>query len=98
MEQRLIGEHQRDHRLHHRHPADADARVVPAARHDLARLAVAGDRFHRGEDRAGRLERDAQAQRLAGRNAPRDPAGMISEEARAAIACFSQLKAELTRE
>lgn len=64
--QRVIGEHEGDHRLHHRRAANADTGVVAALRHDVGCFAVARDSGHRRQDRTRRLERDAQAHRLAG--------------------------------
>ena len=50
VEQLVIGQHQRQHRLCHRHAADTDARIVPALGAHFGRLAGAGDRRHGGED------------------------------------------------
>src|SRR3546814_12132305 len=59
VEQFLVGQHQRHHRFDHRHAANADAGVVAALGHDVRRLALAGDGFARDQDRAGRLDGDA---------------------------------------
>ncbi|PAV69043.1 hypothetical protein WR25_25863 [Diploscapter pachys] len=60
--------------------------VVAAFRGDLRLLAGARDRVDGGQDRTGRLERDAQGNRLAGRDAARNTARMIGKEAGAGIA------------
>src|SRR5947208_1595461 len=75
----LVREDQSHHCFDHRGSADADAGVVAPFGHDLGRLAVAGDRLHRCEDRTGRLESHADADRLPGGDPPGDPAGMIGE-------------------
>src|SRR3569623_1978859 len=51
VEQFLVGEHQRDHRLDHRHAADADAGVVAALGRNFGRVPFARDRLNWGQDR-----------------------------------------------
>jgi hypothetical protein len=51
VQQLLVGQDQRHHRLDHRRGADADAGIVAALGADLGRLAVAVDRLDRGQDR-----------------------------------------------
>ena len=71
-----------DHRLADRHGADADAGVVPALGDDLGLLAGAVDRPARRQDRRGRLDGEARDDRLAGRDAAEDAAGVVGQEAR----------------
>ena len=76
----MVGEHDRQHRFADRHGADADARVVAALGRDLGLVAGAVDRAARSEDRRGRLDREADDDRLAGRDAAENAAGMVGEE------------------
>src|SRR3990167_3921496 len=71
VEQFMVGEDKRHHRLDHRRAANADTRIVAALGHDIGRLARLVHRRHRGQDRTGRLERDAHDHRLPGRDAAR---------------------------
>ena len=57
--QEVIDQHQRDHRLAHRHEPRQQARVVPALHQNLRRLAGARDGPLRSRDAARRLDRDA---------------------------------------
>src|SRR6478752_3853987 len=76
----VIGEDDGEHRFADRHGADADARVVPAFGRDLDLLAGAVDRAPRVENRRGRLYRKADDDRLAGRDAAENPAGIVGEK------------------
>src|SRR4051812_25778071 len=83
----VIREHARHHGLADRDGPDADAWVVAALRHDLRRLAVAGDGRAGREDRGGGLHGEAAHDGLAGRDAAQDAAGVVrSESRRAAVA------------
>src|SRR3546814_228408 len=56
VQQLVVGENQRHHRLDDRGAADTDAGVVTTLGHDIGRLARLVDRRHGGQDRARRLE------------------------------------------
>ena len=58
MAQRVVDQHQREHRLGDRRRANADARIVAAVRVDDHRLAVDVDRMAVEADRRRRLDRD----------------------------------------
>ncbi len=91
MAQERVGQHAGHHRLADRHGADADAGVVAALGDDLGFLALAGHRLPRAEDRRGRLDGEAGDDRLAGRDAAEDAAGVVGEEARAAVVAGAHL-------
>src|SRR6185437_6561680 len=78
--QQVIGEHDRHHRLADRHGADADAGVVPALGADLDLLAVDVDGAARRQDRAGRLDGEAEDDVLTGRDAAEHATCLIREE------------------
>src|SRR5262245_28642465 len=65
----MVGDHACHHGLADRHRTDADARIVAALGRHLGFAAVAIHRLPRGEDRRGRLHREAHDDRLAGRDA-----------------------------
>src|SRR3954470_10096710 len=65
----VIREHARHHGLADRDGPDADAWVVPALRHDLRRLTIAGDGRAGREDGLGGLHGEAAHDGLAGRDA-----------------------------
>ncbi len=83
--QQMVGEHAGDHRLADRHRADADAGVVAAVGRDFDLVAVDIDRAHRGQDRAGRLDRKPRDDVLPGRDAAEDAAGVVRQKDDAAV-------------
>src|SRR6185437_29265 len=87
----VIGDDTRHHRLAHRHAADADAGVVAPLGHDLGVVAVAIDGLARGEDRRGRLHREARDDGLPGRDAAQNAAGVVRQEARLALVAHPHL-------
>ena len=91
MTQIMIGDHARHHRLADRHGADADAGIVAALGDDLGLVAVAVDGLARGQDRGGRLHGEARDDRLAGRDAAEDAAGMVRQEERLAVIAHAHL-------
>ena len=54
---------------------------------DLGFLPAPGDGSPRGQDRRGRLDREAHDDVLAGRNAAQDAAGIVGQESPAVLAC-----------
>src|SRR4051812_49300867 len=80
--QRLVGEHDRHHGFAHRHGADADAGIMAALGDDLGFGAGFVDGAARSKNGRGRLDRKARHDRLAGRDAAQDAAGMVGEEYR----------------
>src|ERR1700722_753567 len=91
MAQIVIGEHASEHRLADRDRADADAGVMAAFGGDLGVAAVAVDRGARGENRGRRLDGEAGDDRLAGRDAAENPAGLIGQETRPAVVSHPHL-------
>src|ERR1700674_1127095 len=87
----MIGEHAGNHRFPDRYRADADARVVASFGHDLGLAAVAVDGAARGQDRGGGFYGEARDDRLAGRDAAEDPAGMVRQEPRPAVVPHADL-------
>src|SRR3546814_2965459 len=59
VEQFMVGEDERHHRLDHRRAADAHTRIVAALGDDVGRLARLVHRGNGSQNRTGRLERDA---------------------------------------
>src|SRR5262249_9985509 len=78
--QQVIGEDDGQHRLAHGHGADADAGIVATLGDDVDILALLGDTLARGQDRTGRLHREAHDDVLAGGDAAEDAAGVVGEE------------------
>src|SRR5438876_1226787 len=82
--ERVVGEDQRRHRLHHRYRAWQHARVMAAAALDGRVDVVGGHGALLPHDRRGRLERDAEVDRLAVRDAALHPARAVGARAHAA--------------
>src|SRR4051794_32368937 len=80
VEHLLVGEDERDHRLDDRNGAYPDAGIVAALGRNLRLVALPVDRLNRCTDRGGRLERDPDHDRLAGRNATEDAASVVGQE------------------
>ena len=91
MHQIMIGQHACHHRLADRHRADADAGVVAALGDDLGVAAVAVDRPARRQDRRGRLDGKARDDRLPGRDAAENAAGMVGQKHRLAVIAHAHL-------
>src|SRR5208337_2429168 len=91
MPEESVGEHAGRHRFADRNRANADAGIVAAFGDDLRILKDARDGPPRGQDRGGRLDREPGDNRLSGRNAAENAAGMIGEEARAPVRAPSHL-------
>ena len=81
----VVGKHDGHHGFTHRHGTNADAGVVAAFGAQVRLGAEAGHGGALAEDRGGRLDGKAADQRLAGRDAAEDTAGMVREESRPAI-------------
>jgi hypothetical protein len=82
--QRVIHEHERDHRFGDRRGADADAGIVAAFGDDFGRR-LRDSRCGRESDARRRLERDRRDDRLPARNAAEDAAGMVRQESSGVI-------------
>mmetsp|Transcript_6445 Transcript_6445/g.26503 ORF Transcript_6445/g.26503 Transcript_6445/m.26503 type:complete len:304 (+) Transcript_6445:1709-2620(+) len=81
MPQRMVHQHQREHRLGNRRGADAHAGVVAAEGLDNHRLAGTVDAGLGAADRAGGLDRDLGHQVLPGRDAAEHAAGVVARKA-----------------
>ena len=77
MKQLMVCQHQRDHRLDYRDAADSDTWVMAALCHRFGLTTQSIDARNRDTDRAGRLERRSNHNRLSGRNATRNPTCMV---------------------
>ena len=91
MHQIVIGQHARHHGLADRHGADADARIVAAFGDNIGVAAIAVDGLARREDRRGRLDREARNDRLPGRNAAENAAGVVGQKQRLAVIAHPHL-------
>src|SRR3954464_2603794 len=91
MTQVMVGKHAGRHGLADRHRADADAGVVAAPGDDLGLVAVAIDGLAWPEDRGGRLPGEARGVCLPGRDATENAAGVVRQEARAAVVAHAHL-------
>ena len=80
MAQRVVHQHERQHRLGDRRRADADAGIVAAVRVDDHRIARLVDRAAIEADRRRRLHRDRDDDVLAGRDAAEDAAGVVRQK------------------
>ena len=89
----MIGNHAGNHGFADRHRANADARVVAAFGRNFGVAAVAVDSAPRRQDRRGRLDRKARDQRLSGRNAAQNAAGIVGQEDRLAVVAHAHLVA-----
>mgnify|MGYP000023500347 CR=1 FL=1 len=76
----VVGEDAGEHGFGDRGGADADAGVVAALGADVGVFAVLRDRLALGEDRRGRLHREAGDDGLAGGDAAEDAAIVVREE------------------
>src|SRR5690606_7499094 len=79
--QRLVHQHQRQHRLADGGRAHADARVVASGGHHLDLVAAHVHAARRQAQAGGRLERHRHHDLLAAGDAAEDAAGMVAEEA-----------------
>ncbi|KAF1858516.1 hypothetical protein Lal_00015033 [Lupinus albus] len=79
--QRVVDQHQRQHRFRDRRRADAHARVVAAERLDHHRVARPVDGAARRADRRRRLDRDGHRDVLARRNPAQHTTGVVADEA-----------------
>src|SRR5205085_11558797 len=69
----------------------ADAWIVPTPGADLGLVAVAVHGTARREDRRSRLDREAADDRLAGRDATQNAAGLVRQEDRLAVVAHAHL-------
>src|SRR5690606_34149208 len=79
--ERLVHEHQRDHRLADRRGADADAGVVASGGDDLHWISLHIEARHRQAEAGGGLEGHRAMQGLAGADPAKDSSGMVGAEA-----------------
>ena len=87
----VVGEHERHHRLDDRHRARQHAGVVAAARLDRGVVPVLVDGLLLAQDRRRRLERDADDDVLAVRDAALDAARAVGARADAAVAVVERI-------
>ena len=85
----MIRDHARHHGLTDRYSPDAHAWVVAPFGGNIGLVAVAIDGLARRQDRRGRLHRKARHHRLTGRDAPKNAARIVGEEARLAVISHS---------
>ena len=86
-----VRQHAGDHRLADRDRPDSDTGVVAAPGRDLRVLHGPGHSEPRGQDRRRRLDGEARDDRLAGRNAAQNAAGVVGEEAWPAVVSGAHL-------
>ena len=84
--QEVIGKDDGEHGFADRNGANADTWIVAALGRDIGIFALRGHRLAAGQDRRCRLDRKADDDFLARRNAAQDAAGMIAQEFRLAVA------------
>src|SRR6266702_996468 len=87
----MIGDDAGNHRFPDRYRADADARIVAPLGYDLGLAAVAIDGAARGQDRGGRFHREPRDDRLSGRDAAQNAAGVVRQEPRPAVVAQAAL-------
>src|SRR5579859_5775897 len=97
MEQLLIREHQRHHRLHDGYGANANARIMAALGDDLRLVSFLIDGWDRSQDRRGWLKGSSDDDWLAAGDPAEDPARMVGEEHRSRANSVRILLAPQTR-